>query len=324
MRRKPTVIDLFAGAGLLSYAFEREGFEVRIAIEQDRRAAETYVRNLDAHVVIGDIERVRPTGKCDVIVAGPPCQGFSTLGKRNRNDPRNSLSLCVADWASVLRPRAVVIENVAAFLQSPTWNQLARRLERLGYSVRAHILDAAKYGSPQRRRRSFTIASRIGQPSSIPRVLWRTPETVREAWKGLSSQPDNTNSHCIRPPSPLALARMKVIPPGGDKRDVMRHAAHLTPPSWWKVSGDVTDVWGRMEWEQPSNTIRTVFINPSKGRYIHPEQDRVISLREGARLQSIPDSWAFVGLPCQVSRQIGNSVPQTLGRAVARAVRGLF
>ena len=215
MRRKPMVIDLFAGAGLLSYAFVREGFKVTSAIEQDRCAAKTYARNLDAHVVLGDIERVRPTGKCDLIVAGPPCQGFSTLGKRNRNDPRNSLSMQVAEWTSALRPRVVVLENVVAFLQSPTWDRLARRLEDLGYSLRAHILDTVNYGSPQRRRRSFTIASLIGQPTSIPRVMWRTPNTVREAWKGLSSYPDNTNGHCFRPPSPLALARMRVIPLAG-------------------------------------------------------------------------------------------------------------
>jgi DNA (cytosine-5)-methyltransferase 1 len=113
---------------------------------------------------------------------------------------------------------------------------------------------------------------------------------------------------------------MRVIRPGGDKRDVMRYAPELTPPSWWRLRCQVTDAWGRMEWDRPSNTIRTALQNPSKGRYIHPEQHRVISLREAARLHTIPDGWRFAGSPKQVARQIGNSVPPSLGRAVARAV----
>jgi DNA (cytosine-5)-methyltransferase 1 len=321
--RKPTVIDLFAGAGLLSHAFLREGFQIVDAVERERWATETYAHNVGAHVRLADIERIRPTGKCDAIISGPPCQGFSTLGKRDCNDPRNFLSVYVARWTRVLKPKVVVIENVAAFLKAPVWTYLSDLFGKMGYSVSAHVLDAVNFGCPQRRLRSFTIASRIGDPVMRP-VVRAYPKNVREAWHGLPARPDNQNWHYAPTPSSLALARMKVIPEGGDKRDIMRRAAHLTPPSWWKVSGDVTDVWGRMEWQEPSNTIRTAFINPSKGRYIHPEQNRVISLREGARLQSIPDGWEFIGVPYQISRQIGNSVPLPLGRAVARAVRRLF
>jgi len=115
-----------------------------------------------------------------------------------------------------------------------------------------------------------------------------------------------------------------MIPEGGDKRDIMRAAPELAPPSWWSFPGQLTDVWGRMEWDRPANTLRTCLQNASKGRYIHPEQERVISLREAARLHSIEDTWSFSGLPTQVARQIGNSVPPRLGRAVARCVRQLF
>jgi DNA (cytosine-5)-methyltransferase 1 len=321
--RKPTVIDMFAGAGLLSHAFVREGFNVIEAYEKDPRAAETYARNVGRHVRIADIGHVPCDGRCDALIAGPPCQGFSTLGKRDLNDPRNFLSVYVADWARLLQPRVIVIENVAAFLKAPVWKYLADRFERMGYSVTAQVIDAVDFGSPQKRLRSFMIASRIGDPV-IRRIVRGYPKNVREAWCGLPERPNQTNWHYAPAPSPLALARMRVIPQGGDKRDVMRRAPHLAPPSWWKVRGDVTDVWGRMAWDKPSNTIRTAFINPSKGRYIHPEQNRVISLREGARLQGIPDGWNFAGVPYQISRQIGNSVPLPLGRAVARAVFELF
>jgi DNA (cytosine-5)-methyltransferase 1 len=322
-RRGPTVVDMFAGAGLLSYAFVREGFDVVEAYEKDPRAAATYARNIGQHVRIADIEHARCNARCDALIAGPPCQGFSTLGKRDHNDPRNFLSIYVADWAKALQPKVVVIENVAAFLYAPVWHRLANRFRKMGYSVTSQVINAVDFGSPQRRSRSFTIASRVGNPEIRP-IVRSYPKNVREAWYGLSEAPDGANWHYAPAPSALALRRMRVIPQGGDKRDVMRLAAHLVPPSWWRINGDVTDVWGRMEWEQPSNTIRTVFINPSKGRYIHPEQNRVISLREGARLQGIPDGWDFVGVPCQVSRQIGNSVPLPLGRAVARAIRELF
>lgn len=315
---RPTVVDLFAGAGLFSHAFEREGFSVVRAVEQDRLAAATYALNLGASVEVADVRRVHPTGRCDVIIAGPPCQGFSTLGKRDASDPRNFLSLQVVKWAAVMRPQIVVIENVAAFLTSRVWAMLARRLEKLGYVVHASAHDAMDFGVPQRRVRSVTIASLRGEVS-LPTPRRRRPVTVREAWDGLPPHPGKGDAYLKA--TQLGLARMRVIPPGGDKRDIMRCAPRLAPPSWWRTTMQVTDVWGRMEWDKPSNTLRTEFVNPSKGRYIHPDQHRVISLREAARLQSIPDRFVFASnVPYVAARQVGNSVPPLLGRAVARAV----
>lgn len=318
IRTNPTVVDLFAGAGLLGFAFEQVGFRVVRSVEIDHVAGETCARNVRGRVDVGDIRKMRPDGRCTVLVAGPPCQGFSTLGAQRADDPRNSLSLEVVRWAKVLRPQCVVVENVAAFLNTVEWSRLANRLESLEYTVNAFTLDAFDYGAPQRRRRSFTIASRT-RPIGVPRKRPNT-DTVRKAWEGLADVPNGLNHHYAPQPSEIAIARMRVIPPGGDKRDVMRHAPKLAPPSWWRVASEVTDAWGRMNWDAPSNTLRTALQNASKGRYIHPEQHRVISLREAARLHSIPDSWTFSGLPTQVARQIGNSVPPALGRAVARCV----
>ena len=316
---RPTVVDLFAGAGLFSCAFKQAGFRVMRAVEIDAVAAATYSANLGDHVEVSDVAKATPRGRCDVLIAGPPCQGFSTLGRRQADDPRNALSLEVVRWAERLHPKVVVIENVAAFLDSSAWHRVVRRLQSTGFHVESFVLNAFDYGCPQIRRRSFTVAHRGGEEISVPRRR-RKLKTVREAWRGLPSTPDGKNHHYAPAPSDVALARMKVIPSGGDKRDVMERAPHLAPPSWWRLSCEVTDAWGRMEWGKPSNTLRTALQNASKGRYIHPEQHRVISLREAARLHSIPDGWQFVGLPTQIARQIGNSVPPALGRAVAGSV----
>lgn len=317
--RKPSVVDLFAGAGLLSSAFLSERFSILRAIERDVVAAATYRSNVGDHVVVQDIQSIAPIGTCDVLIAGPPCQGFSTIGRRDKNDPRNRLTLQVARWAEVLRPKIVVVENVPTFLGSTYWTRLKGRFEHLGYEVSSVVLNAADFGLAQIRRRCFAFASMVGLPE-ISQPSKPKSKTVREAWDGLPSLPTGENWHSAPTPSPLALARMKVIPLGGDKRDVLRVAPHLAPKSWWKISGEATDVWGRMLWDEPCNTLRTALLNASKGRYIHPEQNRVISLREAARLHSIPDRWQFVGTPYQIARQIGNGVPPLLGRVVARAV----
>lgn len=314
---RPMVVDLFAGAGLFSHAFRASGCRIVRAVEIDPVGAETYAQNVGNVVEVEDVSRLQPKGHCDILIAGPPCQGFSTLGTRRADDPRNSLCLQVVRWARTLCPQVVVIENVGAFLESDEWQCVRRGLSRLDYEVTAFVLDAFDYGVPQRRRRSFTVATRAGT-FVAPRQR-RTLRTVRGAWEGLPAEPDGKNHHYAPKPSRIALARMRVIPPGGDKRDVMKRAPRLVPPSWWRVTCEVTDAWGRMEWDSPCNTLRTALQNASKGRYIHPEQHRVISLREAARLHSIPDSWAFAGLPTQIARQIGNSVPPALGRAVAAA-----
>lgn len=323
MRKPLRVIDLFSGAGLLSSAFVSEGFRVTLAVEQNSVAAETYRTNLGDHVVAGDLTRMEPTGRCDVLVAGPPCQGFSTLGTRDKSDPRNRLSLIVGRWAAVLSPKLVVVENVPTFLTSKYWAKLKKQFALLGYETSTAVLNAVDYGLPQIRRRCFAFASRVGTPQIEP-PSGAAHTTVRQAWRGLPVRPTGVNGHVAPTPSTVALARMKVIPPGGDKRDVLRLAPHLAPPSWRKISGEATDVWGRMLWDEPCNTLRTALLNASKGRYIHPEQNRVITLREAARLHGVGDDWGFVGTPYQVARQIGNGVPPPLGRVIARAALGCF
>lgn len=319
-----TFVDLFAGAGLFSCGFENAGFKSLLAVEKDSVAVSTFKKNGLGDIIEEDIRKVsrKIAPKCDVLIAGPPCQGFSTLGLQHSHDPRNKLAYEVVRWAEVCRPQVVVVENVAAFAGTEICESLIRRFESRGFETTVWILDASDFGVAQNRRRSFTIATKRGIPAAPTQRKRKV--SVLEAWEGLPSRVGGGGFHIAPKPSPLALARMRVIPEGGDKRDILRNAPHLAPPSWSTCANAVTDVWGRMKWDEPANTLRTCLQNPSKGRYIHPRQHRVISLREAARLHSIPDSWQFDGLPTQIARQIGNGVPPKLAEVVANTVMRLF
>jgi DNA (cytosine-5)-methyltransferase 1 len=318
-----TTIDLFAGAGLLGFAFGEHGFRALLAVEADPRARATFQTNVGAEKMATDVRTVVVGVKADVVLAGPPCQGFSTLGKRNHYDERNELSLRVVDWVGACSPSVVVIENVPPFLESPHWAALKRRMTRRGYECAQWILNAADFGAPQLRTRAFAVFSQRGLPVK-PEPTVKRHRTVRQAFDGLPLRADSEGMHVAPEPGALALSRFKVIPPNGDKRDIMRRAPHLCPPSWLRMGAQATDVWGRMDLDSPANTLRCSFQNASKGRYVHPNQHRVLTLREGARLQGVPDSWQFHGDRKSVARQIGNGVPIPLGRAVASAVAKLF
>jgi DNA (cytosine-5)-methyltransferase 1 len=321
---KPTVIDLFSGAGLFGHSFEKEGFEIVQAVELDSVASATYAKNVGNHIINSDITKLKPKGRCDVIIAGPPCQGFSTMSrKRDDHDPRNFLCLEIVRWAKTLKPSVIVIENVAPFLNAPIWKILEKELLKLGYDISTAVYNAFDFGVPQLRSRSITIASKF--KIEAPKKLRSFQiETVREAWLGLSNVPNGKNHHFAPIPTKMTMDRIKFVPPEGDRSELIKRAPHLVPPSLLRLKSGVSDVWGRMKWDKPSNTIRTFMIHPSKGRYIHPEQHRVLSLREAARLQSIPDSYTFEGGITDIARQIGNAVPPGLGRAIARAVYNSF
>lgn len=317
-QQRITVGDLFAGAGLFSQAFTDEGAKVRFAIELDRHAAASYARNVGKHVRVVSATDILPAPKVNVIVAGPPCQGFSTLGRRDPKDVRNRLCLVVPRWAEHCQADVVVVENVPPFLESSAWKSMRRALRAQRYEVITWTLDAADFGVPQRRRRSFTIASRRGLP------IEPAATCVQAAKRAFSRVARRDPMHVWPDASELMNARMRQLPVGGDRRDILERAPELCPPSWRKIGCQATDVWGRINPDAPANTIRCDFQNPSKGRYIHPEEDRMISLREGARLQQIPDTWVMEGHRTAITRQIGNGVPIGLGQVVARQVLELF
>lgn len=310
-----TFIDLFSGAGLFSAGFVKAGLRPVLALDVDRLAIESYRRNVSRVGVVGSAADAHVVPQADVVIAGPPCQGFSTLGRQDPLDARNQLSGCIPHWVSESGCRVAVIENVPPYLASSHWRVLADELSLLGFVVTTWVLDAVDFGSPQFRKRAFTVASRIG-PIAQPAPVGRKKNASVAFAPVASGDP----LHRWPVPSDLAAARFAVVPPKGDKRDILRAAPHLAPASWPAVGCHATDVWGRIDVSRPANTVRCTFQNPSKGRYLHPTEDRVISLREGARLQGVPDSWSFAGRPYPVARQIGNGVPIPLATAVAKAV----
>lgn len=313
--KKVTVGDLFCGAGLFGQAFSDEGASLKFAVEMDPHAAASYASNVGNHIRIGKVEHLSPLCNVDVLVAGPPCQGFSTLGRRDPKDVRNKLCLEIPRWATESKASIVVIENVPPFLKSIQWQELAQLLSNEGYELTTWELDAVDFNVPQKRRRSFTIASRIGLPPPPPLIA--RSATASHIFKKIKR---NDPMHIWPEQSLLAEARMSLLPKNGDRRDILNIKPDICPPSWHKIGCQATDVWGRMDANAPSNTIRCDFQNPSKGRYIHPTQNRMISLREGARLQQIPDHWNLMGHRTAVTRQIGNGVPIGLGQAVARQI----
>lgn len=342
----PRLLDLFAGCGGMTAGFAAEGFHPVGSVEWDVPAAATYAANFgEEHVFCGDIAHWGEADipQADVVIGGPPCQGFSNLGSRDPDDPRNRLWREYVRVVLAARPQVFVIENVDRFSRSPEFALLLAEVKhgRLGdYEVTWDVLNAADYGVPQRRRRTIVIGSRIGPPV-LPRPT-AAAAAVRDAIGDLPATPRSTalpgrtrtrfgvslpgefrglDLHVGRNPTPLSLERYACIPPGGNRFDL---PDHLMPPCWRNKPTGTTDVMGRMRWDEPGVTIRTEFFKPEKGRYLHPEADRPITHLEAARLQTFPDDFRWCGSKIEIARQIGNAVPPVLAAAIARAVDALL
>lgn len=345
-RGGPYVADLFAGAGGLTEGFREAGYTPTAAVEFDPWAARTYAANFGDHVLacaiegvtvrrlgeqlhwlgvgIGDDPLELETPAIDVLVGGPPCQGFSPLGRMNDwdyADPRNKLWKHYVRILDVVAPKVFVIENVPEILKSNEFAALRRHVQRLSvpYELAFGVLNAAHYGVPQNRKRAIIIGSRVGIPSLPPAT--RERRTVRDAIGDLPFEPDGMNWHVRRNPTAKSLERYNCVPPGGNRFDLLAARPDITPACWKRKKSGSTDVFGRMWWDQPAPTIRTEFFKPEKGRYLHPEAPRPITIREAARLQSFPDHFVFIGSNVQVAKQIGNAVPVALAQQVAQHIR---
>lgn len=343
-KRNLTFIDLFAGAGGMSLGFVGAGFEPVLAVESDRAAARTCEANLGPHVLAEPIEAVGDAAfpRASVVVGGPPCQGFSPLGRDRDDISRAALNNLWRQYRRVLevvRPLVFVIENVPEFLASTQFQSLlraTRRSEQLrDYQIDYKILNAVEYGVPQRRRRGFVIGSRIGDPATMwPEATHgdgRIPHaTVRDSIGDLPLRPTGTeittladgsqHLHFGRRPTAKSLERYRAVPPGGNRFDLAQRRPDLLPPCWKRKKSGTTDVFGRLSWDRPSLTIRTEFFKPEKGRYLHPQAHRPITYREAARLQTFPDTFVFEGKKLEVARQIGNAVPPVLAGALASRI----
>lgn len=347
----PTVLDLFAGAGGLSEAFAEAGFDIVAAVEQDEDAAATYAANFGPIVAcrpIGDWLHERQVPDVDVVVGGPPCQGFSALGKQDPDDPRNRLWNDYVDTVVIARPRYFVVENVEQFSGNSQFAALQAETEPGGrladYRVTMQVLDAADFGAPQHRKRTIIVGyRRDAEPvdlSALERVDHHA--TVRDAFeaRGIAQRVEyrdlrtldrpgvprrggprkiggpfrSTELHVDRTYSPVSLERFAHIPEGGNRFDL---PDELKSDCWRKHTTGSGDVMGRLRWDKPSVTIRTEFTKPEKGRYLHPAENRAITIYEGAVLQGFPDDYLWMGSRTSITKQIGNAVPIQLGKALA-------
>jgi DNA (cytosine-5)-methyltransferase 1 len=356
-----TMIDLFAGCGGMTSGFVRQGFIPVLAVEWNLYAAATYAANFgEEHIYWGDIKDVLAGGvpEADIVIGGPPCQGFSNLGSKDVDDPRNKLWKSYLQVVEQARPKVFVIENVDRFRRSAEFQLLIGEAESgmiSDYDLSHGVLLAADYGVAQRRPRTIVIGSRVG-PIDLPEPthaglpsLWLEPwVTVRERIGKLPERPSTTSLpdtrtsffgeivpgefkwldlHFGRNPRESSLQRYECIPPGGGRFDL---PDELLPDCWRNKATGTTDVMGRMRWDAPSLTIRTEFFKPEKGQYLHPQWDRrnprkrvnrVITHLEAALLQDFPESFAWCGSKIEIAKQIGNAVPVGLAAAVAREIR---
>lgn len=334
MSQFPTAIDLFSGAGGLTLGLRRARFKVLGAVEVEPLAAETYrsnfpsvklweldIRTLSIARVLREL-KLRP-GQLDLLAGCPPCQGFSTLRSLNGHqavtDERNDLVLQFERFVKGLQPKAVMLENVPALATDRRLVRLTESLIDMGYTVTTEVLDASHFGVPQRRRRMILVAGKHGRIELAPKEP-RT-RTVRDAISqlpraGKSGDPlhDLPEKHTKR----IAMLIARVPKDGGSRVDLgdSQLDCHLRCDGFY-------DVYGRMKWDTVAPTITSGCVNPSKGRFLHPEQNRAITLREAALLQGFPVDYSFSLRRGKfaTATMIGNALPPEFVKRHALQIR---
>lgn len=336
-KHETACVDLFCGAGGLTHGLISTGMNVVAGIDVDEACRYPFEANNGAIFVKKDIADVTPRelqklfqGAEYRILAGcAPCQPFSTYAQRYDvvGSPRWSLLYQFARLVRNTRPELVTMENVPSLAKHAVYEDFVRTLRRLGYSVFTEVVDCAEFGLPQSRRRLVLLASLIG-PIDLIRFKRRRSMTVREA---IGSLPPITHGmahmkdplHCASKLSTLNLKRIRASRPGGTWRDWPKH---LIADCHRRETGhSYPGVYGRMTWDDSAPTLTTQFYGFGSGRFGHPEQDRAISLREGAILQGFPKTYSFVpkGEPIHfkaLGRMIGNAVPVTLGKVIGQSI----
>lgn len=345
----------------MTAGFVRHDFQPVLAVEWNLHAAATYAANFgEGHTFWGDIDDVLngDIPAVDIVIGGPPCQGFSNLGSRDVDDPRNKLWKRYLQAVERANPQVFVIENVDRFKSSAEFQLLLEEADRgmiSGYELSHGVLLAADYGVGQRRPRTIVIGSRVGKielprptHAKVPTSKLKPWVTVRERIGQLPDRPLTTSLphakttyfgetvpgefkwldlHVGRNPRELSLKRYDCIPPGGGRFGL---PDELLPDCWRNKATGTTDVMGRMRWDSPSLTIRTEFFKPEKGQYLHPQWEqkypsrrvnRVITHLEAAQLQDFPEKFLWCGSKIEIAKQIGNAVPVGLASAVAREIR---
>ncbi|MEB2846806.1 DNA cytosine methyltransferase [Endobacterium cereale] len=344
------IADLFSGAGGMTLGFADQrfggGFVPVFGVDNDSAAVRTHETNFAGHSILANIEEwISKTEipAADVVVGGPPCQGFSLLNRGRDGDQRRALWEPYLEVVKSSGAKIFVMENVAELFRSPELVEIRARAKELGFETIASVLNTANFGAPQARKRTIvigwdTVAVPLGvempmethidpasrSSSNLP--VWKT---VRDAISDLPGDAIGVDFglkppldlHFGRTPTEKSQKRYRAVPPGGNRFDLYRNAPELTPDCWIRKTSGGTDLFGRLWWDRPSVTIRTEFFKPEKGRYLHPVEHRPITHREAARLMGFPDDFKFCGSKVEVARQIGNAVPPPFAGAIAKTVR---
>lgn len=333
-----SAIDLFCGAGGLTYGLEKAGVDVRLGVDIDPACEYPYVTNNKAAFMLKSVEDLeaskleRHFNRSGIrLLAGcAPCQTFSTYNqKATDTDKRWWLLLQFSRLVEELSPDLVTMENVPRLVKQNVFDRFVSNLKRNGYSVDYQVVKCAEYGVPQSRNRLVLLASKLGPVSILtPEQFGRKPRTVKEAIGDLP----HLQAGMVHPQDPLHqcsalsgvnLRRIKASKPGGTWKDWPKN---LIADCHKKQSGQTyLSVYGRMTWDDPAPTITTQFLGFGNGRFGHPEQDRAISLREGAILQCFPLNYKFTRPEEEVSKKsigrlIGNAVPVTLGEVIGASL----
>lgn len=337
-------VDLFSGAGGFTLAAQQAGLRVRLAVENDVHAVATYRQNFckgsnAPHLLQEDLRTIIPADAysaafdsvpCDLMLGGPPCQGFSThrIKGAGVDDARNDLIHVYFDFVRAFAPSAFLMENVPGML----WGRHSAALDRFyvegaeaGYDVLEPIVvDARDYGVPQRRKRVFILGIKSGveklnlcwppPPSHGSEVARRSDRLVRP-WVDCThafraAEPDDENDRHMTHCEDLVEAFRQTPANGGSRKDSGR-----TLPCH-EVHDGHKDVYGRIDARLPAPTMTTACINPSKGRFVHPIENHGITVRQAARIQTFPDSFIFKGGLMAAGKQVGNAVPIALGAAL--------
>jgi DNA (cytosine-5)-methyltransferase 1 len=342
----PKAIEVFSGCGGLSSGLELAGFRILSAVEIDSTASATYrLNHPNVDLINRDIRTVKASyflkkhnlkrGELDLLAGCSPCQGFSKLRRdiNADNDPRNQLVFEYLRLVRGLLPKTIMMENVPGLINTERGQKIfepvIKELGKLGYYVDYHIIDTANYGIPQFRKRFVLLGSRYKlHPITLPNKTHENPTkikqgdnlkawiTVRDAFNGLpilqnGEEYPNLSLHRCSKNGSLNLQRIQAIPHNGGSRSSLPN--ELVLKCHRKYPNGYRDVYGRMSLDRPSPTLTSGCTNITRGRFIHPEEDRGISLLEAALLQTFNPNYKFKGNFGQISLQIGNAVPVQLG-----------
>ncbi|WP_406484503.1 DNA cytosine methyltransferase [Streptomyces microflavus] len=340
---RPSAIDLFAGAGGATRGLRDAGFRVLAAVENDPEAAESYRRNhsrvflYEADIRSLSAEQIADTvrlkrGDLDLLKACPPCQGFSTLAKGTVDQVRNDLVLDVARFVDAFLPKILLLENVPGLRRDRRLTQLIGELENLGYSFMSSLLDSSRFGVPQRRKRFILMGVRadVKHPEAsviplnyLPDNFLTAPRTARQVLKHLDrySKPDDPLG-VHRKSSEAVLARISAIPIGGNRFDLPEE--HQLDCHRKLKNRSAASSYGRIKLDEPAPTMTTRCTTPACGTFVHPTENRGLTLREAATFQSFPIGYRFYGQYGSIERQIGNAVPVRMAKGLGLIARSIL